>query len=192
MKNLRIARNKFSVVFKYKKFCRYGSSLWKFPAECKIVKLKPLFKKDSKTNLKNCRPILLLPVVWKIIEKSIHYQLEDYLFKMAYSTNISQALKQIFNWFVPSTAHRFCFIRHRLENAYWYDLERPPEGFQHTPPQNSSRRDDMSWLQKKQKTKKTVIKWFEPYLSSRKFFVSVGDISSEGRTLNFGVPQEYI
>ena len=43
-----------------------------FPSECKIAKLKPLFKKGSKTDPKNYRPISLLPLVSKLIETVIH------------------------------------------------------------------------------------------------------------------------
>ena len=49
-----------------------------FPEECKIAKLKPVFKKGARTDLKNYRPISLLPIVSKIIEKSIHFQTEDF------------------------------------------------------------------------------------------------------------------
>ena len=42
-----------------------------FPDQCKIAKLKPLFKKDSKSDPKNYRPISLLPVVFKIMEENI-------------------------------------------------------------------------------------------------------------------------
>ena len=45
-----------------------------FPSDCKIAKLKPLFKKGSKTDPKNYRPISLLPLVSKIIEKVLHDQ----------------------------------------------------------------------------------------------------------------------
>ena len=45
-----------------------------FPSDCKITKLKPLFKKDSKTDPKNYRPVSLLPLVSKIIQKFIHDQ----------------------------------------------------------------------------------------------------------------------
>ena len=41
-----------------------------FPDQCKTAKLKPLFKKRSKSDLNNFRPILLLPVVSKIIKKT--------------------------------------------------------------------------------------------------------------------------
>ena len=46
-----------------------------FPEECKIVKLKPIFKKGARTDPKNNRSISLLPLVSKIIEKSIHFQI---------------------------------------------------------------------------------------------------------------------
>ena len=52
-----------------------------FPGECKFVKLKSIFKKAARTYPKNYRPISLLPLVSKIIEKSIHFQIEDYLNK---------------------------------------------------------------------------------------------------------------
>ena len=52
-----------------------------FPKECKIAKLKPLFKKGARTDRKNYRPISLLPLVSKIIEKSIHFHIEDFLNK---------------------------------------------------------------------------------------------------------------
>lgn len=52
-----------------------------FPQECKISRLKPLFKIGSKTDLKNYKPILLQPIVSKSTEKSTHSQLRDYLKK---------------------------------------------------------------------------------------------------------------
>ena len=47
--------------------------------QCKIAKIKPLFKKGIKTEAKNYRSIALLPLVSKVIEKSIHDQTQDYL-----------------------------------------------------------------------------------------------------------------
>ena len=48
-----------------------------FPEECKIAELKPIFNKGARTDPKNYRPISLLLLVSKIIEKSIHFQIED-------------------------------------------------------------------------------------------------------------------
>ena len=50
-----------------------------FPEECKIAKSSPLLKKGARTDPKNYRPISLLLLISKIIEKSIHFQIEDYL-----------------------------------------------------------------------------------------------------------------
>ena len=52
-----------------------------FPEECKTAKFKPIFKKSARTDPKNYRPISLLSLVSKIIEKPIHIQIEDYLDK---------------------------------------------------------------------------------------------------------------
>ena len=53
--------------------------LLNFPEESKINKLKPIFRKGARTERKNYQPISLLLLVSKIIEKSIHSQIEDYL-----------------------------------------------------------------------------------------------------------------
>ena len=52
-----------------------------FPEECKFTKLKSIFKKGARTNPKNYRPISLLPLVSKTIQKSIHFQIADFLNK---------------------------------------------------------------------------------------------------------------
>ena len=61
--------------------CNLSIKLSTFPNKCKPAKLKPLFKKGSKTEAKNYRPISLLPLVSKIIEKIIHNQTESFLEK---------------------------------------------------------------------------------------------------------------
>ena len=56
-------------------------SLSSFPHDCKIAKLKPLYKKDAKTKPKNYRPISLLPLISKIMERIIHDQTQVFLDK---------------------------------------------------------------------------------------------------------------
>ena len=41
--------------------------------------MKPLFKKGSKDDPKNYRPISLLPQISKVIEKLVHEQVQEYL-----------------------------------------------------------------------------------------------------------------
>ena len=69
------------------------------PSQCTIAKIKRLFKKGTKTEAKNYRPISLLPLISKVIEKSIYDQTQDYLQrnKLLYSYNrfLEQIIPQI-------------------------------------------------------------------------------------------------
>ena len=58
--------------------CNLSISLSTFPQHCKIAKLKPQYKKGSRTEPKNFRPISLLPLLSKLIEKTIHDQVQNY------------------------------------------------------------------------------------------------------------------
>ena len=59
--------------------CNLSIKLSVFPQKCKTAKLTPIFKKGSKTEAENYRPISLLPLVSKIIERIIHNQVENFL-----------------------------------------------------------------------------------------------------------------
>ena len=61
--------------------CNLSIKLSKVLDECKIVKLKPLYEKGKKTDPKNYRPISLLPVISKILEKVIHNQTMEFVTK---------------------------------------------------------------------------------------------------------------
>ena len=61
--------------------CNISIRLSTVPDECKIAKLKPLYKKGKKTDPKNYRPISLLPVISKILEKVIHDQIMAFVTK---------------------------------------------------------------------------------------------------------------
>ena len=71
-----------------------------FQEERKIAKLKPIFRKGAGTDPKNYRPISLLPLVSKITEKSIHFQIEDFLNKnkliSMYQSGLNRTIQQTF------------------------------------------------------------------------------------------------
>ena len=54
------------------KLCNLLIKRSKFPLDCKIVKLKPLYKRGSTTDPKNYHPVSLLPLVSKVMEIVIH------------------------------------------------------------------------------------------------------------------------
>ena len=59
--------------------CNLSITSGKFPDSCKIAKLKPIYKKGSLTEASNYRPISLLPLISKVIEKVIHDQTSTFL-----------------------------------------------------------------------------------------------------------------
>ena len=54
------------------KICNISISSGLFPSDCKIAKLKPLYKKGSKTNPENFRPI-------SVIERIVYDQVDNFL-----------------------------------------------------------------------------------------------------------------
>ena len=49
------------------------------PSEWKQAKVVPLFKSGNKDDLDNSRPISILPILSKILEKAVFHQLHSYL-----------------------------------------------------------------------------------------------------------------
>ena len=68
---LKMAQIYFTLIAKN---CNLSIKLASFPDKCKVTKIKPLYKKGLKTDPENFRPILLLPLISKIIEQIIHDQ----------------------------------------------------------------------------------------------------------------------
>ena len=59
--------------------CNLSITSRKFLDSCKITKLKPMYKKGSLTEASNYRPISLLPLISKVMEKVIHDQISTFL-----------------------------------------------------------------------------------------------------------------
>ena len=59
--------------------CNFSINSGKLIDSCKVAKLRPLYKKGSLTQPCNYRPISLLPLISKVIEKVIHDQTSTFL-----------------------------------------------------------------------------------------------------------------
>ena len=96
--------------------CNLSIKLGSFPDSCQIPKLKLLFKKGSKTNPSNYRPILLLTLISEMIEKLIHEQTSTLLSnnEILYSQNFGKTTWQ---------THASCFYMTKfwrvLMRAWW-------------------------------------------------------------------------
>ena len=62
------------------KICNISISSALFSSDCEIAKLKPLYKKGSKTNPENFRPISLSPLISKVIERIVYDQVDKIIF----------------------------------------------------------------------------------------------------------------
>ena len=74
--------------------CNLSIKLGSFSDSCKIAKLKPLFKKGSKTNPSDYRPISLLPLISKITKKLIHEQASSVLSNNEISYNCQSGFRK--------------------------------------------------------------------------------------------------
>ena len=75
------------------KICNISILSGLFPSDCKIAKLKPLYKKGSKTNPENFRPIL-------VIERIVYDQEDNFYSTIIFCTVIIQDLGKI----IPPTS----------------------------------------------------------------------------------------
>ena len=74
------------------------------PSEWKQAKVVPLFKSGNKDDLDDYRPISILPILSKILEKAVFHQLHSYLSKTPSSRHINQVFAQVIqlSWPLPS------------------------------------------------------------------------------------------
>ena len=76
------------------KICNISISSGLFLSDCKIAKLKPLYKKGSKTNPENFRPISLLPLISKVIERIVYNQVDNFLLQNNILYNYQSGFKK--------------------------------------------------------------------------------------------------
>ena len=155
-----------------------------FPSQCKIAKIKPLFKKEIKTEAKNYKPISLLPLISKVTEKSTHDQ--DYLqgnellcsYQSGFSANHSTdaCLTQLTDMILMGAENG------KHTGMILIDFDKGFDTLYH-----KILLDKMDCIGFSNKTK-----WFHAYLTYRAFFVSLITVFSEGGTVNCGVPQRSI
>ena len=164
--------------------CNLSISQGVFPNACKVVKLKPIFKKGKKTDPSNYRPISLLPSISKIIERVIHDQTNGFLsdedilynyqsgFRGNHSTNLYLS-------FLTDKVSRG-FDEGLLTGMILIDLQKAFDTIDH---------EILLQKLKAIKFSESTIKWFKSYLSERIFLVNIENkLSDFGRT-SCGVPQ---
>ena len=67
------------------------------PDDMKVARVKPLYKKKSVLDVGNYRPVSILSVTSKILEKAIYIQLEAYLVKKNIISNYQSGFRSSFS-----------------------------------------------------------------------------------------------
>ena len=152
-----------------------------FPSVPKLAKVIPVYKKDSKLDFSNYRPISLLSNLDKILEKLMYtrivkffnlFYLLQFGFRQNYST--THALISL------TETIRKCLDEEKLACGIFVDLQRAFDTVEH---------DILLTKLEHYGVRGLVNDWFKSYLSDRKQFVSINGHDSNLVSLLYGVPQ---
>ena len=145
-----------------------------FPDLCKLAKLKSIFKKGSRMDPSNYRPISLLPLTSKIFEKIVHDQMIDYLaqYNILYKYQSGSRTKRSTDLFGFDNGFFTGMILIDLQKAF----------------------DTIDYNLLLEKVKATgfcddTLSWFHSYLTDRAFLVRIESKHSSISKILCGVPQ---
>ena len=156
----------------------------RFPTDWKCARITPIFKSGDSALACNYRPISILPIVSKVLERHIYRVLFDFL-----ATNSPISIHQ---WgFMPnrSTVSALCTLTHdclkSLDDgkeicSVYFDLRKAFDTVPHVPLLNK-----LTNLQ----LDRHVLTWIQSYLVNRSQVVAVGGVQSSSVPVISGVPQ---
>ena len=155
-----------------------------FPVEWKAAKIIPTYKSGARSNCDNYRPVSVLPVISKVIEKIVHQQVMKYL-------DTNKLLSKFQYGFRPRLSTEYAAtillddIRKSIDNdqlvgAVFVDLSKAFDTISHA-----------ILLEKIAiyGIKDGELEWFKDYLFSRKAVVAFNSCMSNQQDLLTGVPQ---
>lgn len=154
------------------------------PDTLKIAKVIPLYKAKDQQSLTNYRPISLLPVMSKVLEKVVYVKLSKFL----ETENILFPSQYGFRKH-HSTIHGVVeFIQHTVQSydnksntlSVLLDLSKAFDTIDH---------NILLYKLKYYGVRGTALKWFQSYLFNRRQFVCFNGTKSDVKEITFGVPQ---
>ena len=155
-----------------------------FPEKLKLARITPVFKKGSRSDIDNYRPISVLSNFSKLFEKAMYHRLYNYLeeFKILYPLQFGFREK-------CSTTHALVSItesiRQSIDNnefgcGLFIDLKKAFDTVNHTILLTKLNHYGIRGV---------VLDWFKSYLSQREQFVNVNGHNSLSLPVTCGVPQ---
>ena len=155
-----------------------------FPSEWKKAKTTPIYKDGDKSDVSNCRPISVLPILSKILKRAVHDQLYNYLT----CNNIINRCHSGYRRNHSTNTALLDVTDHILKNAndgkatasIFLDLKKAFDTVSH------------EMLIKKLNSygiRESALQWFKSYLNDRSQAVNVNSTLLDFKSINIGVPQ---
>ena len=156
-----------------------------YPKDWKYALVTPIHKGGDKCNTTNYRPISILPIISKILERWVHSVVYSYLdecnlipcchsgFRPLHSTETT--LHDLTN-----TCYQAMERGEMTGTVFFIDLSKAFDSVNHDVILDKLEKSNMSTL---------VVNWFKSYLYERSQSVTVGENISKSLPLNTGVPQ---
>ena len=146
--------------------------------------MKPLFKKNSRSEVGNYRPVSILSVVSKLLEKAVYVQLESYLTENNLLYNLQSGFRGSYSTDTCLT-YLTDHIRSQMSAGNYtgmvlLDLQKAFDTVDHEILLNKLQAMGIHELS---------VNWFRSYLSQRYQTVSVNQVDSKAMRITCGVPQ---
>ena len=154
------------------------------PEAMKVAKVIPIYKKNDPNHLTNYRPISLLSSFSKILERTVHNRVSNFLhnknllnksqygFRKNHSTE--QAILEIQNNIIEN------FKNNKITAGIFLDLSKAFDCINHTLLLNKLENHGI---------RGNCLNWFRSYLSNRLQYVTLNKINSKPIPVNTGIPQ---
>ncbi len=152
------------------------------PDAFKCARVKPLFKKNSRLDEGNYRPVSILCIASKILERAVYTQLEDYLCQNNLLFDLQSGFRGNY-----STDSCLIYLQDHIRSQtsignytgmVLLDLQKAFDTVDHA-----------ILCQKLKAMGMESVEWFHSYLTGRQQIVSVNGVDSENRGVTCGVPQ---
>ena len=155
-----------------------------FPEQLKIAKITPVYKKGEKSEFTNYRPISILPVISKLLERIMYNRIYKHITKnnLLYTKQFGYQAKNSTSFAIIKLIDQIAkaFDENKFTLGIFIDLSKAFDTVDH------------SILLEKLKyygIKHTAHQWLSNYLTNRKQYLSYNRPSTDYSSITCGVPQ---
>lgn len=150
----------------------------------KVARVTPIFKSGDEHTVNNFRPVSVLPIVSKILERHVFNSFYEYLSVNNLITNCQSGFRPKHSCETVLTSLIDRWLKNidqgKLTGVLFIDLSKAFDTVNHTVLLHKLKMFGVS---------DNTLEWFESYLCSRKQLVSWNGVLSEPRDITIGVPQ---